>query len=103
MNKNYVYLIRSDEGMYKIGISRNPNKRIAQLQTGNSSPLKLISIFESQNASKIERTLHRRFNYCKVNREWFGLSIFDEYNFNDYCKVIEESINKLKELNNIFI
>jgi hypothetical protein len=101
--KDFVYLIKSDEGAYKIGYSKNPKKRLNQLQTGNSNKLMLVETYESPNSFKIEKTLHRKFGFCKTNGEWFDLNLMDENNFHDYCKIIDNSIIKLKELNNIFV
>ena len=54
----YIYLIQSlDDGFYKIGLSKHPNKRLNQLQTGNSSKLKLVEIYQSEFANLIEKTL----------------------------------------------
>jgi hypothetical protein len=97
-----VYLIRGDD-KYKIGIAKNPNNRICQLQTGNPSELKLIHAYQSENASKIESALHNRYSFDKNIGEWFNLSIKEEVNFINECKKIDKSINILKEMNNPFI
>jgi predicted GIY-YIG superfamily endonuclease len=53
---NYVYLIQSlENGYYKVGVSKHPQRRIEQLQTGNSSKLKLVEIYQSEVANKIEK------------------------------------------------
>lgn len=41
-NTEYVYIIQSELGLYKIGRSKNPAKRLKQLQT--ASPIKLFLI-----------------------------------------------------------
>ena len=100
----YIYLIQSlEDGYYKIGKSKNPNKRINQLQTGNSSELKLITIYRSDLSNKIERTLHRKYSHLKKEGEWFDLSIKEEVEFQEECKKIEDNLIILKENNNIFI
>lgn len=100
----YVYLIQStDNGYYKIGISKNPQKRIKQLMTGNSSPLKLIESYESEFANKIERVLHRRYSHLNKEGEWFELSILDEIQFIDSCKNIEANFKFLIDEGNIFL
>jgi len=46
-----VYLIQSlENSYYKIGVSKDPKKRIKQLQTGNSSELKLVESYPSDFA-----------------------------------------------------
>lgn len=43
----YIYLIRNRENLtYKIGVTKNdPEKRVKQLQTGNSDELDLLYTF----------------------------------------------------------
>ena len=100
----YIYLIQSqEEGYYKIGVSKHPNKRIKELQTGNSSKLKLIESYKSDFAHQIERALQRRFSYMRKEGEWFEMSINEEVNFIINCKQIEKNINILKKNDNVFI
>ena len=49
----YIYIIRDiiNKNIYKIGISKEPQKRIFNLQTGNPNKLKLI--FELNSLSSI--------------------------------------------------
>ena len=100
----YIYLIQSQEdGYYKIGVSKHPKKRVKQLQTGNSSELKLIESYQSEHAHKVERALQRRYSFLKKEGEWFDLSIKEDVSFLTDCKQIEESINILKKNGNVFI
>ena len=100
----YIYLIQSIEnGYYKIGVSKHPKKRVKQLQTGNSSELKLIESYQSEHAHKVERALQRRYSYLKKEGEWFDLSIKEDVSFLSDCQRIEESINVLKKSGNVFI
>lgn len=100
----YVYLIQSlEDGYYKIGISKNPQKRIKQLQTGNSSELKLIVFYQSDIANKIENVLHNRYSHFRKEGEWFDLSIINEITFKEECEKIEENVNFLKKSDNVFL
>jgi len=100
----YIYLILSlENSYYKIGVSRCPQKRIKQLQTGNSSELKLIETYQSEYADLIEKTLHRRYSYLKKEGEWFNLSVENEVSFKKECQQIEENILILKKSGNVFI
>lgn len=100
----HIYLIQSlEDGFYKIGVSKHPKKRVKQLQTGNSSELKLIESYQSEHAHKIEKTLQRRFLYLQKEGEWFDLGISEEITFLTDCKRIEETINTLKANGNVFI
>ena len=101
---NKIYLIKSKkESAYKIGVSKNPNKRLKQLQTGNSSELELVTCYESEFAYKIEKTIHNMFSHLNENGEWYDLSIAEETKFNDICKNIEANIKFLINEGNIFI
>ena len=92
-----------EDGFYKIGVSKHPKKRLKQLQTGNSSELKLIESYQSDHANKIEKILQRKFSYLKKEGEWFDLGISQEITFIMDCKQIEEMINILKVNGNVFI
>jgi predicted GIY-YIG superfamily endonuclease len=100
----YVYLIQSlENSYYKIGVSIHPKKRVAELQTGNSSPLRLIETYQSEFANKIEKTLQRRYSHLKKEGEWFEMSISNEVSFLQECRLIDDSLKMLKKNNNVFI
>jgi len=99
-----IYLIKSlNEGIYKIGVSKRPNKRLKELQTGNPSPVEILYLYETENAYKIEKSLHNRYSHFNTHGEWFELSIKEEMSFIDNCKKIEETFILLKNMGNPFI
>jgi hypothetical protein len=70
MNKDSLYFIQSDvTGMIKIGRSKNPLKRLKQLQTGNANKLKLIAFFEGLGWR--EKLLHESLKDWSKEGEWF--------------------------------
>ena len=94
-----VYLIRSKEtGDYKIGISKNPQKRLKQLQTGNSSELELVETYKSKYANKIEKTLHNLLSHYKKEGEWFELPLTEAMDFQSRCYDTEVNFKILDEL-----
>jgi hypothetical protein len=100
----YIYLIQSlENSYYKIGVSKHPKKRIKQLQTGNSSELKLVETYPSEFAHQIEKTLQRRYSYLQKEGEWFDMDISHEVNFVQECRKIEETLTFLKKNNSVFI
>lgn len=100
----HIYLIQSlENGYFKIGISKNPSKRIEQLQTGNPSKLKLIETYKSAHANIVEKAIQRRYEHLRKEGEWFCLSIKEEVSFHKECEKIEKSIVFLKKSNNVFI
>lgn len=63
-----IYFIRS--GKYvKIGYSKNPKKRLDELQTGNPEKLKLIAVM--QGNLQTEKSLHDLYSNKRIRGEWF--------------------------------
>ncbi len=68
----YVYAIREvTTGNIKIGISANPESRLRQLQTGNSSKLELVTFIEAKDRFKTEKELHLLNADKHIRGEWF--------------------------------
>jgi hypothetical protein len=66
-----IYLIQSGgTGPVKIGLTTNPAKRVAQLQTGNPMPLKLVAQIAGDRS--VEGHLHRAFGRFHLTGEWFN-------------------------------
>lgn len=111
-NKNkIIYLFFIPElNISKIGISRNVNNRLSQLQTGCPYQIKLIKTYSSELSTKIERVLHRSFRTKKIDSseytligEWFNLDIDSILKFEEICSEIEKNIIYLRKENNPFI
>jgi hypothetical protein len=69
-----VYVIRSgNSDLHKIGVSREPLKRLATLQTGNPEKLILMACYPCKNPYSAERKIHTRLRRENVNGEWFRL------------------------------
>ena len=96
--EKYVYLIKSESNSnYKIGISKNPKKRLAQLQTGNDSEIRLICSFKSEHFNLIEKALHSHYQYKRNSGEWFELTLEDEVDFIEKCKIFDNGFKYLKD------
>lgn len=99
-----IYLIKSlNEGIYKIGVSKNPNKRLKEIQTGNPAPVEIVQLYETEMAYKVEKALHNRYSHFNTHGEWFELSIKEEMSFLETCASIEKTFKDLKNLGNPFI
>ena len=71
MKNDNLYIIQSDvTGMIKIGRSKDPQKRLKQLQTGNPSRLKLIASFKGEGWK--EKILHENLKKYRLEGEWFS-------------------------------
>ncbi len=68
----FVYLMQMADH-YKIGSSKNPQKRLGQF-SGMPHVVRLIHSFASKQAVLLERTLHNRFSSQQVRGEWFVLT-----------------------------
>ena len=97
----YVYLIGEigKEGKYKIGSTRakDVNKRLKQLQTGNSSELFIKESYETEHPFKLEKMLHNHFKSSSLIGEWFELSESDTEAFRRVCEEKEKAIEALKD------
>ena len=97
----YVYLIgeTNNEGKYKIGSTRakDVNKRLKQLQTGNSSELFIKESYETEHPFKLEKMLHNHFKSSNLIGEWFELSESDTEAFKGVCEEKEKIISSLKD------
>ena len=97
----YIYLIGEigKEGRYKIGSTKakDVNKRLKQLQTGNSSKLFIKESYETKHPFKLEKLLHNHFKSSNLIGEWFELSESDTEAFRGVCEEKEKIISSLKD------
>lgn len=71
----YVYAIRNaTTGNIKLGISRNPEQRLKQLQTGNDCALELVAYSRAENRFQDEAALHHAHAAAHIRGEWFDKS-----------------------------
>jgi len=71
-----LYLIGCAD-CFKVGISTDPYKRLASLQTGNPMPCQLLAIWEPKYAPTLEKEIHKQLKNHRVRGEWFSIKIFD--------------------------
>jgi len=76
-NDKFVYVANEvDTGNYKIGISSDPERRVKELNTGNSSEIKLIHCYlATDDKHKSETLAHAIFEEDRIRGEWFGSGI----------------------------
>ena len=68
----YVYAIRNkDTGNVKIGISKHPETRLKQLQTGCDGLLELVAVRKATNRFSDEKQLHNENANHRIHGEWF--------------------------------
>jgi hypothetical protein len=85
-----VYLmIRPKEGLYKIGTSKNPRKRLSEVRL--KTPYKDCYLYGCIDGSfELEAKLHKRFEHLSVGGEWFKRSKEIKSLFPKDVKVIEK-------------
>ena len=86
-NKNtFIYFVRGvNSDMVKIGKSKNPLKRLSQLQMGTHELLYIDAMISLND--KYEKIIHKYFEKEHASNEWFFLSD----RLNDFiCRVWEK-------------
>lgn len=69
-----VYIIEvRDSNLYKIGVTKDIQKRLYQLQTANPFEFYLIEFFPTPKNRELESLLHRKYKLKRYKREWFKL------------------------------
>ena len=71
----FVYAAQEkNSGRIKVGISRNPEDRIKQLNIGNPEPLELICVKSAPNRFADEKQIHKKLESKNIRSEWFSSS-----------------------------
>jgi|SRR5581483_5586824 len=75
----FVYFIIESpfQDRAKIGRAKNPQQRLAQLQTGNPLPLKVHQTIETSDAPKLEADIHRHLKARNIKNEWYAISLHE--------------------------
>ncbi len=71
---NYVYVMQTSDNTVKVGRSKNPEKRLKNLQTGNPNEIKLIDTIKSEFSSEIERQFRHKHDDKRIKGEHYNLS-----------------------------
>ena len=72
---DYVYIIRMGRNkLFKIGKTNDPQGRLTSLQTASPFKLSMFNLFQADNASAAEESLHAAFRDCRMEGEWFRLT-----------------------------
>lgn len=87
----YVYVIQDLDvtGMFKIGKTHYPEKRILDFGVHLPFNVGIVHIIPTDNMNRLERTLHRKFAVKRVRGEWFDLDPSDI----EYIRSIGDSQN----------
>lgn len=69
----YIYLLRSDNGYYKIGKTVDIDKRVKEITREYPVFIQRIHYFKTGQMTKVESFLHKLFSEFKLQGEWFRL------------------------------
>lgn len=85
----YVYLIYSESGLYKIGVSNDVEKRMSTLRTGSGYALTCLAYYKTKDKpTTVERALHKLFDEFRVLGEWFDFPK-DRFSIEKFESILE--------------
>ena len=99
--KSIYVIVNENNNSFKIGCSKNPQKRIKQLQTGNSDVLTLFYERSTNYYSKIERLLHIDYQNYRLEGEWFDISCLSFLDIDDRISKYDKMFFNIKD--NLYI
>jgi len=70
----FIYLIKCEVGLYKIGRTKDIVSRIKMLEREIPIKMELIHNFHSNNYILAEKIMHQRYSEFRVRYEWFNLN-----------------------------
>lgn len=92
MRKKFIYIIRIiNTKFYKIGISKNVESRLSELNTATPFEMKIIFKKSFKDFHLIENYVQNTFINKHIRGEWFELSIYD---INSIKKFLENLANR---------
>ena len=76
MDPKYIYIFRSRDGFYKIGISNNVESRLSSIRTSNHDDVEIVIARKIDDAFGFEQELHKRYEHriSRKSGEWFKLN-----------------------------
>lgn len=75
--RGYVYVLKSEDGHYKIGRTANLDTRIKSISTSSPQRIQLTHAFKAINPAAQESALHAMYADKRVRGEWFALTSDD--------------------------
>jgi hypothetical protein len=70
MSQTFIYaILNSTNNTVKVGYSKNPRKRLTELQVATADPLELLFTF--LGAFELEQQIHQQLTEYRLSGEWF--------------------------------
>lgn len=76
-NTSGVYVLQADNGLHKIGLSKNVEARVRGLMSSSPVALTVRYVLVTSQRAAIESRLHERFQDKRQHGEWFNLDPSD--------------------------
>lgn len=70
----YIYVIKAQNGLFKVGITKDPLIRFKSIYANSPIDVSLLFCIECQDSLKIEREIHAKFSSKCHHGEWLALS-----------------------------
>lgn len=73
---SFLYVIASGPKSVKLGYSKDPEKRLGQLQTGHEKTLEMVykEAVPEDKAPILEKLIHQANRHNRLRSEWFNLT-----------------------------
>ncbi len=94
----WIYVLDDQLGHYKIGKTRHLSERIKQLKIQLPYKVSIVAVLKVADCHTAEALLHKDFQHCRVNGEWFAMQTDDLGNLWDYLRQMDGSFS----LRNLF-
>lgn len=85
----FIYVIGGPGHRQKIGFSKNVDRRLRSLQTGNPAVLQIhhMEPVPEDRVRVLERKLHRELNHKRLKGEWFDIGPEDAVLFLQHAMI----------------
>jgi Meiotically up-regulated gene 113 len=90
----YVYLMRADNGVYKVGRSRRVETRAHEVSASLPYDVELIHEYRTSIYFELEKALHDHFARWRVRGEWFKLPEDQVARFPETAREVEAALLK---------
>jgi predicted GIY-YIG superfamily endonuclease len=71
-DEKFIYLMQTENGLSKIGVSKNPESRIKSIQTGCAYKVYLVAYWKVMDrATLVEASVHKLLKKFRNQGEWF--------------------------------
>jgi hypothetical protein len=89
----FVYLIQGENNRCKIGVSKDPKRRLSELKRASSEDHKMLFFYFVDNPYAIEKSLHESFSSMRTHSEWFELNDEDISNIKTTLSNVSRSVS----------